>query len=60
MADLRRRWGCSHMLIHRLMKSDSEFPRPFKFEANPHGHNRWFVSDIENFERAMVKRRAGE
>jgi predicted DNA-binding transcriptional regulator AlpA len=56
VTQLRERWGCcSHMTIERRIKTDADFPKPFKLG----GRLRFFdLDEIERYERLKASWRA--
>ena len=51
--ELCARWSVSHMKVERLLKSDSKFPKIYRF--GPRGRTRHVdVADVERYERASV------
>ena len=57
-SQLRERWGCSHMFIERRIKTDSTFPKPYRFADGPSAWRYWRLDEIEVWERSKVARSA--
>jgi hypothetical protein len=49
--DLERRWGCSHMTVERLIRSDPDFPPYSRFSGRV---RRFTIDEIETYERSKV------
>jgi predicted DNA-binding transcriptional regulator AlpA len=53
---IRERFGVSDMWIYRYIKQH-DFPRPIRF-GGPTSVRHWLRSDVEQWERARVRRNA--
>jgi hypothetical protein len=58
MNDLLERWDVSKQTVERRLRTDPDFPQPFKFPNSP--IRKWTEEQIENYEKLAVVQRGRE